>query len=240
MKGVALKSSVDPSASDAPPKGKKRGTAATTRKAAPVKDAPPRRKRLTRAELAGESRDKIFEAAAAVVGEHGYADASISKITEKAGIAQGTFYLYFASRQALFDELLPHIGQDMIIYIGQAIHNANNVYEVEEKGFRAFFAYLQQSPGFFQILNQAETWSPKAHARHLKLLTQHYVASLKRSVDRGEVKAFDEKELEVMAYVFMGARSYLYMRYLKGAKSGTKLPQWVVNAYMKLVRDGLR
>lgn len=215
----------------------KRGTAA----GAPAPTAmPERRKRLSRAELLDQAREKIFRAAAAVVGEHGYAEASISKITERAGIAQGTFYLYFSSRQALFDELLPHIGEELVVYVGQAVHNASSVYELEERGFRAFFDFLRQSSGFFQVLNEAETWAPKAHAKHLKLLTDHYVASLQRSVDRGEIRAFDARELEVTAYVFMGARSYLYMRFLKGSKNGTKLPEWVVKAYMKLVREGLR
>ncbi len=209
-------------------------------KAEPVADVTPRRRRLTRAELAGEAREKIFQAAAAVVGEHGYGEASISKITERAGIAQGTFYLYFDSRQALFDELLPHIGQDIVSYIGKALHNAADVYEVEERGFRAFFEFLRQSPGFFRLLNEAETWAPKAHEKHLKLLTEHYVSSLQRSVDRGEIRALEGRELEVLAYVFMGARSYLYMRFLKGSKNGAKLPEWVVKAYMKLVREGLR
>jgi len=50
-----------------------------------------------------EARDAIFAAAASVIGEHGYVGATIKRITEQAGIAQGTFYLYFDSRQALFE-----------------------------------------------------------------------------------------------------------------------------------------
>ncbi len=199
-----------------------------------------RRRRRTRAELAGEAREKIFQAAAAVVGEHGYADASISKITDRAGIAQGTFYLYFDSRQALFDELLPHVGQELVGFIGKAVRNAVDIFDVEERGFRAFFEFLRRRPGFFRILNEAETWAPLAHSKHLMLLNEHYVASLQRSVARGEIRRFEPRELEVLSYVFMGARSYLYLRFLKDSKDGTKLPAWATEAYMKLVRGGLR
>jgi AcrR family transcriptional regulator len=58
-------------------------------------------------------RRALLQAAAEVVGEVGYADASISSITQRCGIAQGTFYNYFKSRQDLFDQLLPDVGSGM-------------------------------------------------------------------------------------------------------------------------------
>lgn len=186
------------------------------------------------------ARQAIFEAAAKVVGEHGYADASITRITEAAGIAQGTFYLYFDSRQALFDELLPHVGQDMLHVIRDRVAGAKDVYDVEERGFRAFFGYLKDNPGFFRILNEAEVAAPLAHKKHFKLLSDHYVESLERGLKAGQIRQFDREELETVAYMFMAARSYLYLRYVKGRTGVRTLPEKVVKTYMKLVRDGLK
>ena len=45
------------------------------------------------------TRRRLLEAAEAVFAELGYHDASIVKITEAAGVGQGTFYLYFASKK---------------------------------------------------------------------------------------------------------------------------------------------
>ena len=53
-----------------------------------------------------------------VVGEQGYAGASIALITQRAGLAQGTFYLYFDSREDLFDQLLPEVGQELLDFLG--------------------------------------------------------------------------------------------------------------------------
>jgi AcrR family transcriptional regulator len=47
-----------------------------------------------------ETRKALIRAASEVIGEFGYDGASIGRITERAGLAQGTFYLYFDSRQA--------------------------------------------------------------------------------------------------------------------------------------------
>ncbi|MBC9904099.1 MULTISPECIES: TetR/AcrR family transcriptional regulator [Achromobacter] len=201
------------------------------------------RKKQTRDERAEETRAAIFSAAAQVVGKHGYGDASINRITEAAGIAQGTFYLYFESRQALFDELLPHVGQDMLIFIRNQVKGAANVLDMEERGFRAFFKFLQERPGFFRILNEAEIAAPVAYLAHFKLITQHYVEALSRGVQAGEIVNYREQELETLAYMFMAARSYLYLRYVKDAEAagdaGATLPESVVETYMKLVRGGL-
>ena len=131
--------------------------------------------------------------AAKVVGEYGYADASIGRITEEADIAQGTFYLYFESRQAIFDVLLPHVGADMLVFIGDKVRGAENFLDVEERGFRAFFEYLRLNPGFFRVLNEAEVAAPAAHATHMKLVADRYVRSLKRSMENGEIKNFEER-----------------------------------------------
>ena len=199
-----------------------------------------RRKRLSREELAPSVRPAIFKAAAKVVGKYGYGDASIARITEAAGIAQGTFYLYFNSRQELLDELLPHVGQDMLCFIRDRVAGAKDIFDVEERGFRAFFEYLKDNPGFFVILNEAEGAAPIAHQKHFKLLSDHYVESLKRGVKSGQIRRLGTDELETVAYMFMAARSYLYLRYVKGKSGVQSLPEKVVRTYMKIVRDGLK
>lgn len=198
------------------------------------------RKRLTREERAGDARAAIFAAAARVVGEFGYAAASINRITKAAGIGQGTFYLYFDSRQSLFDDLLPHVGVDMLHFISARVAGAKDVLDAEERGFRAFFEFLEGNPGFFRILNEAEVAAPLAHKRHFKLSAERYVESLGRGISAGRIRAFDPDELETIAYMLMAARSYLYLRFVKDRKGRGRIPEKVVRTYMQLVRDGLR
>jgi len=59
--------------------------------------------RSTRAERSEQTLNALLDAAGEVVGELGYQDASVARITSQAGVAQGTFYNYFNSRQDLFD-----------------------------------------------------------------------------------------------------------------------------------------
>jgi AcrR family transcriptional regulator len=54
-----------------------------------------------------ETRAAILRAAEEVIGAQGYAAAGIADITRAAGIAQGTFYIYFDSKEHVFRELVP-------------------------------------------------------------------------------------------------------------------------------------
>ena len=45
------------------------------------------------------TRNKLLDAAEQVFGEQGYEKASIVEITRTAGVAQGTFYVYFESKK---------------------------------------------------------------------------------------------------------------------------------------------
>ena len=199
---------------------------------------PPGAVRKTRAEKSERARDALFRAAGEIVGEHGYGGASISRITQRANLAQGTFYNYFASRQDIFDELLPVLGARMMTHIREQAIGGRTFLEREERAFRAFFDFLKRVPHFLRILNEAEIAAPKAFRRHFSNISAGYVRFLQRARDRGEIRDLSDDEIEAVVYVLMSARSYLALRYV--ARDGNSvLPEQVVSAYMRLISGGL-
>jgi len=201
--------------------------------------AKPKKAKKTRAEKSAENRLALLHAAAEVVGELGYGGASIARITQRAGLALGTFYLYFESQQDLFDQLLPNLGGELLNYLAKKVQGANNILGVEEAGFRGFFEFLRMNPAFFRILNEAEVAAPLAYETHFSLLRARYIESLERSWRKGELPDFRPEELEVLVYMLMAARSYLYLRYSKGEDGPKPMPEWVVGTFVKFVRGGL-
>lgn len=67
--------------------------------------APARRGR-PRALPAEDRRKAILAAALAVFSDSGFAQARLDDVARKAGIAKGTVYLYFPTKEALFEELI--------------------------------------------------------------------------------------------------------------------------------------
>jgi AcrR family transcriptional regulator len=55
-----------------------------------------------------ERRQQLLQAARQVFSNNGYHDATVDDITRAAGVAKGTFYLYFAEKRAILHELVQH------------------------------------------------------------------------------------------------------------------------------------
>lgn len=198
-----------------------------------------RRRRPSRAERGQQIRESLFEAATAVVGRVGYANAMVSMIAGVANVAQGTFYNYFDSRQDLFNNLLPRLGQEMLQFIREEASSASNALEREERSFRAFFTFLKIRPEFYRILYEAELFAPDAFRRHMETISTGYVRTLERELKRGELRTKDRRDLEAIAFMLMGARHYLCMRFARRDGETISLPEWVVRAYMNVVVVGL-
>jgi AcrR family transcriptional regulator len=143
-------------------------------------EAQPRseRPRLSRAERQALTQRRLFDAAVAIVGRRGYADASIQEITRQAGVALGTFYNYFKSRQDLLDQLLPTIGEEMYAHVRSRAGAVKDPVAREEARFRAFFEFLQMRPEFFRILHEAEQFAPDDFRRHTANISSGYVRAL--------------------------------------------------------------
>lgn len=203
----------------------------------PQKKATPTRP--TRAEKSSATRRALIRAATEIVGEFGYAGASVARITSRARVAQGTFYNYFRSRQDLLDRLLPQLGQDLLGHVREEVAGSAGIVDMEARGLRAFFDYLADNPGFYRVLNEAETLAPQAHRRHFANLTQRYVGALSRAQAGGQIAGYRPDELETLVYILMAARSYLALRYAVRGKRMRRVPDSVVETWTKFVAGGL-
>jgi AcrR family transcriptional regulator len=158
-----------------------------------------------------ETRAKLLEAAEQVFGELGYHDASIVKVTEAAGVGQGTFYLYFASKQEIFDELIRDLNRRVRHAMKEASSRGETRLESELLGFGAYFRFTADHPALYRIIRQAEFVSPQMLEYHYEKLSEGYVEGLRESIARGEVGDIDP---EVTAWALMAAGEMLGMRYI--------------------------
>ena len=194
--------------------------------------------KLNRVERNAWTKRRIFDAATKIVGKYGYAEASVARITEEAGVAQGTFYNHFENRQELLDQLLPKIGTDMVGFIRARTGTANAARQEIER-FGAFFDFIREVPEFLRILNEAEFFAPIGYQKHLDNISSAYVRILRRARYAGAVEGFSDEEFEAIVHMFMGARGYLSRRYSYGNGTVTAVPEHVISAYEKLITRGL-
>ena len=72
------------------------------------------KRNATRQAKKAATREGLKKAAIACFREGGYAQTRIGNITKAAGVAQGTFYVHFPSKEALLDELLAEFNEGLV------------------------------------------------------------------------------------------------------------------------------
>lgn len=157
------------------------------------------------------TRRNLIEAAERIFAELGYHEASIVKITEAAGVGQGTFYLYFESKKAIFDEVVLDLNARVRHAMTEAAAQGGTRAEKELLGFGAFFRFTAEHPALYRIIRQAEFVSPETLHLHYERLTSGYTAGLRQAMDAGEVAEGDE---EVLAWSLMGIGELVGMRWI--------------------------
>lgn len=157
------------------------------------------------------TRRRLLDAAEAVFAEVGYHDASIVRITEAAGVAQGTFYIYFESKQQVFEEVVFDLNHRVRQAMTSAAAGAPNRLEAERRGFAAFFRFTAEHPGLYRVIRQAEFVSPKAMAEHYERIIAGYVPQLKEAMSTGEVALTDPT---VLAWALVAVGELAGMRWI--------------------------
>lgn len=123
-----------------------------------------RYKDAEREQMREETRRRLLEAALAELAAHGYAGANINRISQAAGLAQGTVYNYFSSKQALYEAVIGDIAAQHTALILQGTAGATDPAARLERFFAAGLAFAQGLPAAAQVIATALS-SPDAESR---------------------------------------------------------------------------
>ncbi|WP_206914837.1 TetR/AcrR family transcriptional regulator [Agrobacterium sp. OT33] len=198
-------------------------------------------RRLSRDEKAKLTRESLLAAACKVVAAEGYSSASIAKIADTAGVAQGTFYNYFADRQALFDELLPYEGLRMLTTVEATARKSAPGLLRELTRFNEFLRYVADNDGFYRVLYEAEVFAPAAHRIHIANIVSGYRRSLKRGIAAGLLTDLTDDQIDCIIYQLLGMRAYSAMQihYEKDAGKRARIIEDAMYVYERIIRASL-
>jgi len=169
-----------------------------------------------------DTRRRLLDAAERVFGELGYHDASVVKVGEAAGVATGTFYLYFDSKKAIFDELMRDLNQRIRHAMKEGSSRGTTRIEAELYGFEAYFQFTREHPALYRIIRQSEFVSPEMLHYHYSRVSERYVEALEQAMERGEVTNLNP---EVTAWALMGLGELVGMRWILWADRGPLPPE---------------
>lgn len=152
----------------------------TTRAAVPRgRHAPPLEVRL------GLQRERLFEAAAAVFAQTGYADASAESISRAAGMSKATFYEHFANKEECIVALFDYAWE---VLIGRIVRAAAAAGEDPlarwREGMRAFLEALVEFPNEAQTLLVEIIGAGPAAARRRDEILERFARVVDRENER--------------------------------------------------------
>jgi len=164
-----------------------------------------------------KTRHKLLEAAEHVFAEHGYTESSVSRITERAGVGQGTFYLYFATKLDVFNELVEDLNHRVRLAMSEGARGAATRLEAERAGFAAFFRFTAEHPALYRVVREAEFVSPEALRLHYTRIVEGYIEGLEQAREDGEIGDIDPT---VAAWALMGIGEMIGMRWVLWGDAG--------------------
>jgi AcrR family transcriptional regulator len=97
-------------------------------------------------------RITILEAAREVFFAKGFMDATIDEIADRCGLAKGTIYIYFKSKEELYASIMA----EGMSFLKRELESLAEYPPVEkglvENAFRAYYRFYQQNRNYFRIM----------------------------------------------------------------------------------------
>lgn len=178
--------------------------------------------------------EKIIDAASAVFYEKGFHGGSIADITQRAGVGNGTFYIYFDSKLSVYRYLLVEYGKRIRAASNQAISGCANRKEAERLGIRSFFEFVLKDQGIFNIIWESLYIDKSLFDDFYTTFSKSYVSRLKQAQADGEVRDIDPK---VLSYVLMGITNFVALNSLVLKQENNV--NHLVDEVMKVLENGI-
>jgi len=176
----------------------------------------------------------ILDAAAAEFGEKGFHEGSISGITRRAGVALGSFYTYFDSKDAVFRALVRDMSEQVREHVAPAIRAAPEQIAAERAGLQSFIEFVREHKEIYRIIDESEFVDPQSFRTHYQTTVERIASRLKAGAERGEIRA---DVSEVHAWAIMGMNVFLGLRY--GVWDEDEQPRDVASKIAEMLARGL-
>ena len=193
-----------------------------------------------RTERGRKTLRKLLDASAIEFGEKGFHEASVSSITRRAGVALGSFYTYFDSKDALFRALVADMTDNVKSSARAALSDDMGALEIEQAALAAFLDFAREHKEIYRIIDEAEFVDPASYRNHYETIAERIEARLKAGAECGEFRD-DLGELE--AWAVMGMNVFVGLRYVVwNDRNGDKgrSSQEIAAAINHLLADGIR
>ncbi len=158
-----------------------------------------------------KTRYAIFSAAEKVIGRYGINRANIFEITREAGVAQGTFYVHFDSKNDLIEGFVKYFNHQLRRELQRVVSKMKDRRDAERVGILKFFDYVSRHRQLYRIIPECEIISREVSLWYYGKIVEGYIHGLRQGVDRGEIRSLPPVFL---ARTLMGLTHFLALKWI--------------------------
>lgn len=181
------------------------------------------------------TKEALLEAALQEFGARGFHATGITDITRRAGVALGSFYTWFDSKEAIYRAVVAHLTQSLRDHVTPRLAGVDAAIPREKVALAAFLEFVDRNQLIYRIIDEAEFVAPDSHRGHYETTVARIQARLEAGAASGELR---EGVGEVEAWALAGMNVFLGLRY--GVWGQADAPADLVDRANILVAEGLR
>ncbi|RMG94039.1 MAG: TetR/AcrR family transcriptional regulator [Chloroflexi bacterium] len=195
--------------------------------------------------LPEEKRQQILNVAIDEFATNTYAQASVNRIVEKAGIAKGSFYQYFKSKKDLFLYLMQVIGEEKMTYLAPTLQNIHqyDFFTCLREIYAAGIRFATQYPKYAEIGKKllASKDTPifeELVDQNLPVASQLFQELLHQAIQRGEIRP--DIDINLIAYLIASINTTLLEYYTENINQ--EFDEKILNTvekFIDLLRNGI-
>jgi AcrR family transcriptional regulator len=140
-------------------------------------------------------REAILAAAVAQFALHGYADTEMGAIGQAAGVAKGTLYLYFKSKEELFLAAVDHALQRLVEFVFESIVCLDDPVAIVRTSFRAIARFCAKNPEVIELMAAERAAfrdrKPPRHLFHRDKNSPFFAEIIRRGMAQGAFRQVD-------------------------------------------------
>jgi AcrR family transcriptional regulator len=186
---------------------------------------------------AAERRTQLLEVALLTFADQGFHGTSMNDVAEAAGVTKPVLYQHFASKKALYAELVDDLGSRLEEAIMRVVAEADGPRQQVEAGFRAYFRWATDDGAAFRVLfaerNRADAELAAAVAKVERMMAER-VASLI------QVEGLSADERHVLAFGVIGLAESTSRQWLRQGLGPGAEADACADRVAQLVWAGLR
>ena len=103
-----------------------------------------------------DARSRILQSALDEFSDKGYHASTIDSIAERAGIAKGTVYRYFNTKEGLFNALKEDTISEFVELARQDLSREEDVLKIIESVIKNYLSFFEKNSAFFKVIIQEQ------------------------------------------------------------------------------------